>query len=116
MKCVPHLESAKGYLDFASVESIVDGMAESAIKLALGSVTEQSTVHFQHHSGGVKVPIGDFKIHMENVYGGSFEEVHLKEWMHRAAAAGLDPLITAYMEGIIEAGAPIVFPYLGETL
>nr|A0A482N9V7.1 RecName: Full=Hybrid PKS-NRPS synthetase iccA; Short=PKS-NRPS iccA; AltName: Full=Ilicicolin H biosynthesis cluster protein A [Talaromyces variabilis]QBQ83704.1 polyketide synthase-nonribosomal peptide synthetase [Talaromyces variabilis] len=116
MKCVPHLESATGYLDFASVESIVDSMAESAIEMATGNVTDQPSIRFQHHSGGVKVPIGDFKVHMENVYGGNFEEVHLEEWMHRAAAAGLDPLITAYMEGIIEAGAPIVFPYLGETV
>ncbi|KAF7546390.1 hypothetical protein G7Z17_g8465 [Cylindrodendrum hubeiense] len=114
MRCVPHLDNVGGYMDFGKVENIVDEIAEEALKLAQAGIDDVAAIQFKHHSGGVKVPINEFRAHMETIYGGSFEEVDMSEWMHRAADAGIDPLITAYLEGILDTGAPMVFPYLGE--
>ena len=73
-----------------------------------------ASIKFKHHSGGVKVPINSFREHMQHVYGGEFENVDIVEWMSRASQAGIDPLITTYLESLLENSAPIVFPYLGE--
>ncbi|KAF7560685.1 hypothetical protein G7046_g3448 [Stylonectria norvegica] len=122
MRCVPRLDRVQGYLDFGQVESVVDEIAAAAVQLVLadGDGEEQAQkskadIRFKHHSGGVKVPIKEFRSHMENIYGGSFDEVDVVEWISRAVQEGIDPLITAYLEGLLESGAPMVFPYLGEV-
>lgn len=51
---------------------------------------------------------------MESVYGGRFESVDLGQWIARAVDAGMDPLISAYLETFLEGDAPMVFPYMGE--
>ncbi|KPM44244.1 Polyketide synthase-nonribosomal peptide synthetase [Neonectria ditissima] len=113
MRCVPQLDKVEGYLDFGRVEKIVDEIADSALQLAQAGSRGQE-IRFRHHSGGAKVPVREFRAHMENIYGGAFDEVDVTEWMRRAADAGIDPLITAYLEGILDNGSPMVFPYLGE--
>lgn len=42
-----------------------------------------------------------------------FEEVPAEEWTKTAIEAGIDPLITGYLEGVMERGQAVVFPYLG---
>ncbi|KAH7139912.1 polyketide synthase [Dactylonectria estremocensis] len=113
MRCVPRLDRVEGYLDFGRVEKIVNEIADSALQLAQAGSQGQE-IRFRHHSGGAKVPVREFRAHMENIYGGAFDEVDVTEWMRRAADAGIDPLITAYLEGILDSGSPMVFPYLGE--
>ena len=51
---------------------------------------------------------------MESVYGSHFESVDLSEWIGRAADAGMNPLISAYLETSLEGGAPMVSPFMGE--
>lgn len=114
MRCVPQLDKVEGYLDFGKVENIVGAIAEEALKLARAGQDDVATIQFKHHSGGIKASVREFRAHMETIYGGSFEEVDATEWMRRAADAGIDPLITAYLEGILDNGSPMVFPYLGE--
>ncbi|KAH8171057.1 AMP-binding enzyme domain-containing protein [Sarocladium implicatum] len=113
MRCVPKLARLGGYIDFGRVEVIAEEIAQAALTLAEGQ--ETYGVQFRHHSGGVKVPAGDLGRHLENLYGGEFDDVDMAEWMVRAAEAGMDPLITAYLEGILHGNGPMVFPYMGES-
>ncbi|KAL2883645.1 hypothetical protein SGCOL_000789 [Colletotrichum sp. CLE4] len=124
MRTVPRLRRAKGFLDFAPLDDVVGRIAAAAVELASvprgtsPSVAEasppSSSIHFRHHSGGIKTPFSQFRTHMETVYGGAFDEVDMQEWLVRAARQGLDPLITAYIEALLESGMPLVSPYLGE--
>lgn len=52
---------------------------------------------------------------MEQVHGHAFAEVAIREWIAMALQAGIDPLITTYLEGIVERGELVTFPYLGDT-
>jgi hypothetical protein len=71
-------------------------------------------VQFKHHSSNTRVPVDGFGAHLEKVYGGRFEELPMRDWMGRASAAGIDPLITAYLDGVMDTDEEMVFPYLGE--
>ncbi|KAM3505085.1 hypothetical protein MY11210_008110 [Beauveria gryllotalpidicola] len=116
MRCVPSLPEhmAQGYLDFAQVDKVVEEMVGHVLGLAEERQQEGPAVVYRHHSGGVKVPIHEFREHMESVYGGRFESVDLGQWIARAVDAGMDPLISAYLETFLEGDAPMVFPYMGE--
>nr|ALQ32891.1 putative polyketide synthase [Fusarium poae] len=115
MRCVPRLDRVEGYMDLAPLDKVVSEMSDSVIKLAQGQSEEAASVQFKHHSSGVKVPASKLREHLEGSYGIQFEELELRQWMDLAAEAGMDPLITAYMEGILENDAPMVFPYMGEV-
>jgi amino acid adenylation domain-containing protein len=114
MRCVPRLDRVEGYMDLAPLDKVVAELSESAINLAQGQSGDVTSVQFKHHSSGVKVPASKLREHLQVSYGVEFEELELRQWMDRAAEAGMDPLITAYMEGIVENDAPMVFPYMGE--
>nr|ADN43685.1 DmbS [Beauveria bassiana] len=116
MRCVPSLPEhrAQGYLDFGQVDKVVEEMVGDVLGLADERQEEGPAVVYKHHSGGVKVPIHEFREHMESVYGGRFESVDLGQWIARAVDAGMDPLISAYLETFLEGDAPMVFPYMGE--
>ncbi|OAR02827.1 hypothetical protein LLEC1_01602 [Akanthomyces lecanii] len=116
MRCVPSLpqDRARGYLDFGQVDKVVEEMAADVLRLVGEGRDASAAVAYRHHSGGVKVPIHEFRAHMEAVYGGRFDNVDLSEWIGRAVDAGMDPLISAYLETFLEGDAPMVFPYMGE--
>ncbi|OAA40384.1 nonribosomal peptide synthase [Beauveria brongniartii RCEF 3172] len=116
MRCVPSLPEhrAEGYLDFGQVDKVVEEMVGQVLGLADERQQEGPGVVYRHHSGGVKVPIHEFREHMESVYGGRFESVDLGQWIVRATDAGMDPLISAYLETFLEGDASMVFPYMGE--
>lgn len=116
MRCVPSLpeDRARGYLDFGQVDKVVEEMAADVLKLVGERQVVSPTIAYKHHSGGVKVPIHEFRAHMESVYGGQFDSVDLSEWIARAVDAGMDPLISAYLETFLDGDAPMVFPYMGE--
>lgn len=127
MHCAPRLKRAEGYMDFAPIENVVASITDAALDLAMttrqplpknpmgdASWTKWAEITFRHHSGGIKSPMGDFKAHLERVYQGTFEEVDMQEWVVRAAQHGLDPLIVAYIEALLDSGMPIVGAYMGE--
>ncbi|RYP13804.1 hypothetical protein DL767_010583 [Monosporascus sp. MG133] len=114
LRCVPKLARLEGYIDFGKVEAVAAEIAEAALALATDDGNKQPVVRFRHHSGGAKVPAADLARHLENIYGGKFDEIDMAEWMDRAANAGMDPLITAYLEGILHGDGSMVFPYMGE--
>ncbi|KAM0342042.1 hypothetical protein ACHAPU_009770 [Fusarium lateritium] len=112
MRCVPRLDRVKGFMDLVPLETVVAELSERAIRLAQGQST--APIQFKHHSGGIKVPADRLRGHLEDLYNVEFQEIGMREWLDQASEAGMDPLITAYMEGILEINAPMVFPYMGE--
>ncbi|ATY66088.1 polyketide synthase, putative [Cordyceps militaris] len=118
MRCVPSLprERARGYLDFGQVDQVVEEMVGDVLGLVAEGRDESPGVTYKHHSGGVKVPIHEFREHMESVYGESFESVDLSKWIAQAVDAGMDPLISAYLETFLDTDEPMSFPYMGEEI
>ncbi|KAL6364627.1 hypothetical protein LRP88_01747 [Fusarium phalaenopsidis] len=119
MRCVPRLKRAEGFLDFAPLDAVVDQITAAAVELALPAtatapeLVQPATIRFRHHSGGIKTPFAQFRAHMEAVYGHEFDELDMELWLAHAADQGLDPLITAYIEALLESGMPLISPYLG---
>ncbi|KAL7907284.1 hybrid PKS-NRPS [Trichoderma velutinum] len=106
---VPLFENFEGFFDLKDVHA-------AAADIAANVLSEDSTdrnVRFIHHSGGVKVPISDFKKHLEKLYSGVFEEVTMDEWINKVLEAGIDPLITSYLQAMAEKEEVIQFPFLG---
>ncbi|KAF3491688.1 Polyketide synthase-nonribosomal peptide synthetase [Arthroderma uncinatum] len=121
MRCVPRLETVEGYIDFRKADEIAAEIMYAALELA-GVGTQHrrdredsfDAIQFRHHSSGTKVLADEFRGYMEEVHRCTFEEVDIATWMSRAIKAGIDPLIIAYLEGILESGSIMKFPYLGE--
>ncbi len=118
MRSVPSLpkDRARGYLHFGQVDKVVEEMAADVFRLMCESTNVSPKTAYKHHSGAVKVPIYEFRTHMESVCGGQFDSVDLSDWIARAVDAGMDRLISAYLETFLEGYAPMGFPYMGEQL
>ncbi|KAF4988362.1 hypothetical protein FGRMN_9809 [Fusarium graminum] len=112
MRCVPRLDRVKGFMDLVPLDKVVSELSEWAVRLAQPQST--TAIQFKHHSGGIKVPAHKLREHLDSLYNVKFQEIDMREWLDLASEAGMDPLITAYMEGILENDAPMVFPYMGE--
>jgi amino acid adenylation domain-containing protein len=119
MRCAPRLKRAEGYLDFGPLDVIIGQMTAAVLELALPTSEllrrRGAEIHFRHHSGGIKSPMSEFRAHLEKVYGGKFDEADMEDWLVRAGKLGLDPLITAYIEALLESGRPLISPYMGEV-
>ncbi|KAH0529049.1 hypothetical protein TsFJ059_003849 [Trichoderma semiorbis] len=110
-RTVPLFANFDGFFDFKDVYA-------AAADIAADVLSEDSTdrsVRFIHHSSGVKVPISDFKKHLEKLYSGVFEEVTMDEWISKVLEAGIDPLITSYLQAMAEKEEVIQFPFLGAS-
>ncbi|KAK4063043.1 hypothetical protein Trihar35433_8838 [Trichoderma harzianum] len=108
-RTVPLFANFDGFFDLKDVHA-------AAADIAANVLSEDSTdrsVRFIHHSSGVKVPISDFKKHLEKLYSGVFEEVTMDEWIGKVLEAGIDPLITSYLQAMAEKEEVIQFPFLG---
>jgi thioester reductase-like protein len=118
MHCVPLLKRGRGYIDFAPADGVAAGVAQAGLRMAVKeediNTAVDGHVQFKHHSSNTRVPVDGFGAHLEKVYGGRFEELPMRDWMGRASAAGIDPLITAYLDGVMDTDEEMVFPYLGE--
>lgn len=112
MRRVPRLDRVKGYMDLLPIEKLTSELFQSALTLATG--LQNARMSFRHHSGGAKVPADQLRGHLESLYNVEFEELDMRQWLDCASDAGMDPLIVAYMEGILENDAPMVFAYMGE--
>lgn len=115
LRAVPKLENMDGYLDFKNVDLVAGDIIED-VMAASKSQVEKGRVTFRHHSSGVKVPVSDFRQRMETLYGGSFAEISQEEWLEKAAEMGMEPLIISYFQMVVDRGAIISFPFLGETI
>ncbi|KAF1993364.1 hypothetical protein P154DRAFT_450422 [Amniculicola lignicola CBS 123094] len=124
-KAVPRFTNLAGFLDFAPAESVATSIAQLVIRSPGQDTTNtKSTVHsapiphapsciIVHHSSGVKTPIADFGTRMQALYGSAFAQLDMQAWIANAVEEGMDPLISSYLEALVEKGKVIEFPYLG---
>ncbi|KAI2791888.1 Hybrid PKS-NRPS synthetase lepA [Penicillium oxalicum] len=119
MKCLPKFSRVEGFFDFKKVEEVAQDLVSSTVALGLGRGQSQTgreaKVHFQHHSSGKKVAFAAMAKHMEEMYGEKFSEMEILDWLERALKEGMDPLISSYLESLVENGDTLQFPYLGEV-
>ncbi|GFF56682.1 hybrid NRPS/PKS enzyme, putative [Aspergillus udagawae] len=113
-RCVPRFENFEGYLDFDDVHRVAGAIAADALSTAEARASKPAA-RFVHHSSGHKVSMKDFRGRMETLFECPFEEVSMAEWIERALQAGIDPLITGYLEAMTMKGETIRFPFMGET-
>ncbi|OQD63284.1 hypothetical protein PENPOL_c010G08089 [Penicillium polonicum] len=119
MKCLPTFSHVEGFFDFKKVEEVAQDLISSAI--TMGRAREQAKagdevkVRFRHHSSGKKVAFAAMAKHMEETYGEEFSEMEILDWIARALDEGMDPLISTYLESLVENGETLKFPYLGEV-
>ena len=88
-------------------------VAESKSVVRATPVPDASSCVVVHHSSGVKTPMAEFGARMQALYGSEFGRLDMREWIARAADGGMDPLISSYLESLVEKGKVIEFPYLG---
>ncbi|KAF4154054.1 hypothetical protein CNMCM6069_000013 [Aspergillus lentulus] len=105
--------------DEAPNEDALNALLNRAIAADALSTAEargsKPAARFVHHSSGHKVSMKDFRGRMETLFECPFEEVSMAEWIERALQAGIDPLITGYLEAMTMKGETILFPFMGET-
>ncbi|KAI4721978.1 hypothetical protein E4T48_01732 [Aureobasidium sp. EXF-10727] len=113
IQTVPSFGNVEGYFDFKDVHEVAREVVEDA--LALRQTNDKDfAVRFRHHSSGIRVSMAQLREHMEGMHKLPFEQVPLAEWIEKALKAGIDPLITAYLEAMVEKGEVLRFPFLGE--
>ena len=124
-KAVPRFTNLAGFLDFAPADSVATSIAQLATRSpGQDTINTKSTLHsapipqapsciIVHHSSGVKTPIADFGIRMEALYGSAFTQLDMEAWVAGAVKEGMDPLISSYLEALVEKGKVIEFPFLG---
>lgn len=113
VQTVPSFGNVEGYFDFKDVHEVAHEIVEDAIALRLVK-GEDPSVRFRHHSSGIRVSMAQLREHMEGMHKLPFEQIPLAEWIEKALHAGIDPLITAYLEAMVEKGEVLRFPFLGE--
>ncbi|RAK81607.1 putative polyketide synthase [Aspergillus fijiensis CBS 313.89] len=125
MKAIPRFANVEGYFDFKRVEEVARELTTAAVEMSRhrgagpqeeGSQQQQQQVRFRHHSSGNKVAFPAMVEHMRTLYGEEFAEMEFMEWIARALEEGMDPLISIYLESLVEKGETLRFPYMGETL
>ncbi|KAF4449922.1 putative polyketide synthase [Fusarium austroafricanum] len=112
----PNPDALNAILRF-SLEDVLAEVSETAIKFARGQSSASgstASIQFKHHSGGIKVPTSVLCEHLQSLFKTKFQELGMREWLYRASEAGMDPLITASIEGILEHDDPMIFPYMGQ--
>ncbi|KAK3305955.1 polyketide synthetase [Chaetomium strumarium] len=124
MRAVPVSTRWRGALDFVSVEEVADGVVHAVLQglqqqqqnTEVEEVEEEATgnnkmslIKFQHHSGGVVVPIQNMREHLEREDGVEYRTVPLGEWIEMAVSEGLNVLVAAYLASVEEMDMEIVF-------
>ncbi|KAH7043971.1 hybrid PKS-NRPS, partial [Macrophomina phaseolina] len=112
LRAVPQFENFEGYFDYRDVGEVAEEFKETALTEVKDS--GKISVRFCHYSSKVKVPVEEFRRHMEEVEGVAYEEVPMKEWIERARGEGIEALITTYLEAVTGRGERVRFAYLGE--
>ncbi|OGM48141.1 hypothetical protein ABOM_002899 [Aspergillus bombycis] len=123
---VPRFRNLTGFLDFAPVAEVAANISRVALKKAhpgnsRGCILNAASigdypVTIVHHSSGIRTPVSHFRTRMEKLYGHDFGELDIVEWIAEAVKGGMDPLISTYLEALVEKDQMIGFPYLGEPL
>lgn len=115
-RAVPRFDNFRGFFDFRDVHEVASEIVKEALSTLniRGSSNKDTSVRFVHHSSGIKVPMNQFRPHLESLHECHFEELSVTDWIEKAMEAGIDPLITSYLEALEQKEEIIKFPYLGE--
>ena len=117
MRAVPRFENFAGFFDFNDVKNVAAEIAGDVLETHQDHETGDDipSIRFRHYSGGIKTPVSDFKLRMEQIHDVQFAEVPMAEWIKMARGFGIEDLIVSYLEAIMSRGETISFPYLGEA-
>jgi hypothetical protein len=100
---VPQSSKLQGFFDMVYLDTVVDRVIRS-----LSCVSEDS-ISYVNHSGDVMVPFTDLAGYFERENGGKFTSCTMDEWVAKAEAAGMNPLI-AEVSKHVEEGPPVRYP------
>ena len=114
MRAVPRFENFDGFFDFDHVSTVAAKLVRNVLEIR-ETEDKATSMTFKHYSGGIKTPVSDFRLRMEQIHGGPFAEIQMSEWIERARGFGIENLIVTYLEAIMSRGETISFPYLGEA-
>lgn len=116
IRAVAVSESWRGYFDFISVEktalSIVDEVVANSPSPR--AADNSASVRYVYQSGETIVPMAELKDFLEKTSGETFEPIPLEKWVVLAEAAGLSPLLGAYLRQA--SSAQVVLPKLNHTI
>lgn len=126
MRAVPQFHNFDGFFDFKDVHDVANEIALEALTTpctheilayaandALQPAQDIPSLRFRHHSSGVRVPVQQFRQHMELIHECRFHELSMAAWIERARELGIEVLITRYLEALVEREERVLFPYLG---
>lgn len=121
---VPSFKNFVGFLYFAPILEVAANIARSALQKDYGHSSREAIMNtalsgntsltIVHHSSGVKTGINEFRGRMEALHSRHFRELSFATWIEEAVKGGMDPLISTYLNAIVEKDSTIAFPYLGE--
>ncbi|EEP81634.1 hypothetical protein UREG_06499 [Uncinocarpus reesii 1704] len=124
LNAVPRFKNLVGFLDFAPVADVAVSIAQLALnrdhsggtgkRVVNAALVGKPPVNIVHHSSGVKTPIAGLRSRIETLYGSDFDELDITAWIAQAVKGGMDPLISTYLEAIVEKDKTLRFAYLGE--
>jgi aspyridone synthetase (hybrid polyketide synthase/nonribosomal peptide synthetase) len=115
-RTIPQFENFEGFFDFRDVDEVASEIVAALADITCddGGFNPSTSIRFFHYSSGIKVPVDHFRQYMEKTCGCLFEELSVADWIEKAMTAGIDPLVTSYLEAMVLRGEIIKFPYLGK--
>jgi aspyridone synthetase (hybrid polyketide synthase/nonribosomal peptide synthetase) len=105
-----------GYLDFIDVHVVAEGIASAVVSDATvaNAITTCAPTIFRHYSSGEKVPPAELRSYLETTNGEKFEELPFYTWLEAAREAGMEDIISSYLEAIVEKKGMLRYPYMGQ--
>ena len=106
LKAVPDTDAWKGWLDFISVDRVAMQIADEVYE----DCPWPGGIKYLFESGDREIPLSDLKAVLEREKGMVFEKLTVEDWVTRAQAEGLHPMLAEYLRGV--SNVPIIFPRL----
>jgi aspyridone synthetase (hybrid polyketide synthase/nonribosomal peptide synthetase) len=105
-----------GYFDFLDVHVVAEGIAGAVVSDTTGAnvITKCAPTIFRHYSSGDKVPPTGFRLYLETTTGEKFEELPFHNCLKAAREAGMEDIISSYLEAIVEKKGMLRYPFMGQ--
>ncbi|KAK4130807.1 putative PKS-NRPS protein [Trichocladium antarcticum] len=112
LEAVPESKEWKGYFDLISVHSV----AAAIVKTVVGGHGQGGGVRYQYEAGEMVYPLSTMSDMSDmsdmSAEGFSVKTLPLEEWIEKAEAAGLSPLLAAYLKSAAASNVRWAFPKL----
>ncbi|KAI9696853.1 MAG: putative Hybrid PKS-NRPS biosynthetic cluster [Bogoriella megaspora] len=106
---VPLPTNLRGAVNLVSLEDVVASMIQQ-IFVAPTHETEWK-LRYVHEIGAVDIPLANMKSHVDGETKKNAAKLPLDEWARRAAKFGLDPILVAFFENLVNM-PPVTWPRL----